>query len=551
MSSRVRFIVDVAGVKKPIKINKDETNMQQLKEKIITKFKNITFDREFNVMTILFNEECEIDDDDIEDLENGAKLFIKFKSNENILTSPDGGLKNEIEKQFVAKTDNNDDNKEIEDESDDGQQEVQVNQHDLREKAFGCSIQDKDIISCIGKIRSTFITSDNSTKTSVGTGTVYKFVDSYAYIITCAHNLRYTEYYECNDCKQKNKRRICSNCSKKNTTAHILNAGKVYFQRRKLENGLLEREYKCDADIIYIQDDKYAEYPLPKSGYDIAILRFIDEDNYYLPICKNMLLVDAKLFHRIKGQLSYYIYGYPAIVGNIKRKEMWGAESINDIFKYEENEYDNGQSFLKQTEIDASKGTSGAAIFSIFNQYTLIFAIHTGGSIKNHYNVGTLLTETIDYLKIQTIQNETIKTKQELINETLKKITMKNKFYSPIQNRFIYRRAQHSDAFNPLNNIGIVWTQFKEFKKHLIKYQSNGFIIGHAPKYAYVLTVACAVTRNNIKPQKISFELLRNSHDALDLCYCVRKYVGSVWKTDGNIAVIKINDRNNLLAKVK
>eukprot|EP01084_Bolivina_argentea_P266334 451724_1 len=239
MSSRVRFIVDVAGVKKPIKINKDETNMQQLKEKIITKFKNITFDREFNVMTILFNEECEIDDDDIEDLENGAKLFIKFKSNENILTSPDGGLKNEIEKQFVAKTDNNDDNKEIEDESDDGQQEVQVNQHDLREKAFGCSIKHKNIIACIGKIRSTYITNNGTSKTSNGTGTVYKVVDGYAYVITCAHNLRLTEYYKCNECNQRNTRRKCSNinCKSLNSAAHILKAGKVYFQRRQLENG--------------------------------------------------------------------------------------------------------------------------------------------------------------------------------------------------------------------------------------------------------------------------------------------------------------------------
>eukprot|EP01084_Bolivina_argentea_P318412 552184_1 len=340
---------------------------------------------------------------------------------------PDNVSNNEITSQSVAENDNKsttvDENKEIIYDSDDGQQEVQVNQHDLREKAFGCSIKDTDIISCIGKIRSTFITSDNSTKTCVGTGTVYKFIDSYAYIITCAHNLRFTEYWKCNQCKQKNEKRKCLQCNTNNTTAHVIKAGKVYFQRRKLQNGNVQHEYKCDSEIVYIQDDKYCQLPLAKSGYDIAIIKFKDESNYYKSICQNILLVDGRVYHSIRDKLdSYYIYGYPARVvknpvtdENKPREEMWGAESIKDTFKCELNEYNNGQWFLKQSEIDASSGMSGSAIFSIYPKYTLIFGIHTGGSLRFKYNVGTLLDDKVPDLKVHAAKYDTIKTVNDLI----------------------------------------------------------------------------------------------------------------------------------------
>eukprot|EP01084_Bolivina_argentea_P174922 302963_1 len=169
------------------------------------------------------------------------------------------------------------------DDFDDGDQEVQVNADDLREKAVGCSIKNQNIIVCIGKIRTTYIASDGTSKNTNGTGTVYKVIDGFAYVITCAHNLRLTEYWQCNECNQRNKRRKCSNinCKSLNSTAHILKAGKVYFQRRKLENGDKEQEYKFDKDAVYINDNKYSELPLAKSGYDIAILKFKDLNDYY------------------------------------------------------------------------------------------------------------------------------------------------------------------------------------------------------------------------------------------------------------------------------
>eukprot|EP01084_Bolivina_argentea_P112922 201360_1 len=351
MSSRTCLIVDVNGNKKQIKINKNEINLHQLKQEIINKFKKITFDRDFDITTTRFAEEIEIDDDDIEDFENGSKLMVKFSStstntpwscikctfiNKNStnyceMCNTNQSTKNIIDNETVQlkfKQQFIENKLDIEDDSDD-EQEVQVNANDLREKAIGCSIQNENIIACIGKIRATYITGNNS-KSTVGTGTVYKVVNQYAYVITCAHNFRLNEYFQCNQCNQRNKTRKCQQCNTTNSTAHVLDAAKIYFQRRKLDNGNVEQEYKCDGDIVYIDDDKYKQVPLPKCGYDIAIIRFKDTDNYYKRICENVLLVNGKMFHHVRQKHAYYIYGYPVIVlknpftdSNRQREEMW------------------------------------------------------------------------------------------------------------------------------------------------------------------------------------------------------------------------------------
>eukprot|EP01084_Bolivina_argentea_P060287 110155_1 len=77
MSTRISLIVEVSAIKKKVKIDKYETNLQQLKHKIIAKFQNITFDRQFNIID---DDECVIDDDDIEDFENKTKLYVQFLS---------------------------------------------------------------------------------------------------------------------------------------------------------------------------------------------------------------------------------------------------------------------------------------------------------------------------------------------------------------------------------------------------------------------------------------------------------------------------------------
>eukprot|EP01084_Bolivina_argentea_P266330 451719_1 len=187
MSTLTLLIIEINGRRKQIRINKNDTNLKQLKQKIINKFqKEVTFDEEFVIMTQSYNEEIEIDDEDIEEFQDGRKLFIKFMT----------AFKNNIRKKSDENVINLDDNKQVFDEFDDlddGEQEVQVNKTDLRQKASGCSIKDKDILKCIGKIRSTYIGSDGNPQSSVGSGTVYKVIDSYAYVITCAHNLRLNE----------------------------------------------------------------------------------------------------------------------------------------------------------------------------------------------------------------------------------------------------------------------------------------------------------------------------------------------------------------------
>eukprot|EP01084_Bolivina_argentea_P266331 451720_1 len=542
------LIVEVNGIHKQIRINKQEISLNQLKQKIIKRFPNVTFEKQFKIMTTYSNIDCHIDAEDIKHFEDGAKLFLASTTNNN----------EDNKSQFI-------DIKEEYDDSD-GEQEAQVNQDDLREKAFGCSIQNQNIISCIGRIKATYIKSNNSSESRGGTGTVYKVVDSYAYVITCAHNIRLTEYFQCNQCNQRNHKRICPQCKVPNSTANILKAGKVYFQRRKLENGVGEKEYKCDSEIVYIDDDKYTQYPFAKGGYDIAIIKFKDVDNYYKNICENILLVDGKLFQRVRDKHAYYIFGYPQTViknpftDKYKQREaMWGAESISDVFEYEFNDYNNGQSFLKQREIDASSGTSGAAIFSIYGKYILIFGIHTGGSKTFKYNVGTIMDDKIDYLKIHTAPNSKIKTVKHLINDTLEKIK-KEPFYLLLQKRFVYRRAQlrdfSFDEESQIYNIGMIYSDFGGFKRHFIRYRSTGFIIGHSPKYAYVLTTVSAVINkdNKTKAQRMSFQLFKNTLNGMKRCDSVAEYSAESWKihpTEGNIAVIKINDRNNLLAKVK
>eukprot|EP01084_Bolivina_argentea_P060288 110156_1 len=183
MSSQICLIVKVSTIKKKVKINRDGTNLQQLKQKIISKFQNITFDRQFDIID---DDECVIDDDDIEDFENKAKLYVTFTSTseKKHTSTPYGNVATSswtcIRCTFINKSsvnqcemcqtmrendkplpkeylqselkDNNDEIKEDFDDFDDGDQEVQVNADDLREKAVGCSIKNQNIIACIGKV---------------------------------------------------------------------------------------------------------------------------------------------------------------------------------------------------------------------------------------------------------------------------------------------------------------------------------------------------------------------------------------------------------------
>eukprot|EP01084_Bolivina_argentea_P006635 12583_1 len=326
----------------------------------------------------------------------------------------------------------------------------QVNETDLRQKASDCSIKDEDILNCIGKITSHF---RNKSQLNA-TGTVFKVVDSYAYVITAAQSLRLTEY-KCNKCqctmRGKKQRSSCRSCSSKDFTINVVKANKIYFQRRKLDNGALEHEYSCDVNAVYIDDTEYCKHPYCKSGSDIAVFKFKDFDNYYSSLCKNILLVDGKLFHSVKDKNDpYFMYGYPDKLGNTYDKPMRGGQSTNNIFECKLNT-NNGKRFLQQNEIDTSDAVAGSAIFSIHNQCFLIFAVHSGGSKSCKYNVGTLVPSKIDH--------STIKTEKDLANIKHRKVEMQKNLPGGVISSYIsdkFQRFDQSEGSYTLNILEMI-----------------------------------------------------------------------------------------------
>eukprot|EP01084_Bolivina_argentea_P249444 417575_1 len=426
----ITLIVSVKGFNnKRIKINKDKTGLNALKQEIVKKFKDVN--EPFDILTKENDDESEweIDEDDIVDLTNKQKLSVQFKRNTVTPYSTHGNTHQStfqwichkctfINNQPVTHCEmcltkrllnNKNDCVSNDDyyDTDDAEQEVQVNQYDRRRKAATSSIKNLNIIACIGQIRSTFMDENNHSSETFGTGTVYKVVDGFSYIITCAHNLRRRLHYFCNNCQKTHKKSKCTICKQNktpfNSTAKILKAIKYFFIRKNLTTGQVENEYKCDKDIVYIDDVNYGTFPFATGGYDIAIIRFQD-DGYYKNKCSNIRLINTKLYHAISNKPTpeYYIYGYPdqVKINNISTtvKEMYGAESIKDEFIIKQNSHK--RFFIKQTEIDASCGQSGAAIFSTHNDYIVIIGIHTGGQTfqGQTYNAGNLLDEKIDYL---------------------------------------------------------------------------------------------------------------------------------------------------------
>eukprot|EP01084_Bolivina_argentea_P058989 107682_1 len=311
--------------------------------------------------------------------------------------------------------------------SDDAYQEAIVNDKDERKEAYKFKIENTNIRYCIGKLICKFMDTNNIKITERGTATVFKVINGYAYIITCAHNLR-KNIYTCTKCNKRNNSQKCSTCgSKEFSKIHILKANKIYFERRDIKSAEFAETYNCDMNDIDLNDISYERFPFPTAGYDIAVLKFKD-DGYYKEKCKNIILVDGKLFHNIKNKaIPYYIFGFPGYINDKENHQLWGGESIKDEFickRYKQQRF-----FLKQHEIDTSVGTSGAAIFAVVKGpgnvfYTIIFAVHTGGIYKK-YNAGTLVDKNIDYLKVINANPTRIKSVDELIGDSIERM---NKF---------------------------------------------------------------------------------------------------------------------------
>eukprot|EP01084_Bolivina_argentea_P178194 308034_1 len=186
-------------------------------------------------------------------------------------------------------------------------EEVIVNTNgDCRKLVYESIIANESIIKCIGQLVMIYKYDDKKRDYKVtikGTGTVYH-VDKHknAYIITCAHNIRH-KIKECGGCgkwmEMKSNQCIRSTCYSNNFNEIIIKANGIQFNRRNVENdhwikqdgkekkieyGFMEKGYK--AKCFYINDDKYNQYTSTKDGFDIALLSFIDSDNYYAKYCK-------------------------------------------------------------------------------------------------------------------------------------------------------------------------------------------------------------------------------------------------------------------------
>eukprot|EP01084_Bolivina_argentea_P272451 463890_1 len=327
----------------------------------------------------------------------------------------------------------------IDSDIDDAVQEVLVHEKDLREEAYTFShvTDNSNILQCIGQLHCKFMYDSGMRETRGGTGTVFKICNGYGYILTAAHTLRVIEYWECTNCQpQKNKTRKCPQCLAKDTSkAHIIPVGKIYFHRKELKNGEFEKQYDCT--IYRINDALYEKHPFAGAGYDFAILKFKD-DGYYAKLfankCKKMMLIDGLKFYNsmsFKKHNSYYIFGYPKCVRKndttIEPKNMWGDESINDGITTTKHKK-TGCFYLRQKEIDASSGTSGAAIFSIYKinnvHCTVIFGVHTGG-VGNEgkwkpgaYNIGVLLDERFSVYNIGVLLDEKFTSADHEIDKT-------------------------------------------------------------------------------------------------------------------------------------
>eukprot|EP01084_Bolivina_argentea_P137830 242743_1 len=286
----------------------------------------------------------------------------------------------------------------------DDQQEVMVHGTDLREPIHELgdqSFRKSSFIKCIGQLCMEYNYPQKDYKQKlVGTGTVIRtksngwFDPATAFVLTAAHTVRHNVWNCCNIYfdkvdSQGDKITNCIKCKKKldkNTDATVIDATSIVFKRRKTTTvgfGTMEKRYKCKIECL--DDIQYKQFPYPKSGYDWAILSFLDDENYYWKNCTNIQLGSNSKFE----YKQFMIVGYPAE----KTNEMWGYIMNQDeqTVKCEVNNK-TGNRYVMHKEVDASAGQSGAAIATQINGKTIIWGIHVGGNKKGKYNVGTMIT---------------------------------------------------------------------------------------------------------------------------------------------------------------
>eukprot|EP01084_Bolivina_argentea_P153823 268191_1 len=251
---------------------------------------------------------------------------------------------------------------------------------------------------CVGQLYVEFnYPQKNYTLSIAGTATVFTSKrnsnsSTTVFVLSAAHIVRRNVWQCCGQYVENAN--DCSKCDEKKDYV-MINATNIQFKRKVTDAsgvGYIEDRYACKVE--YLDEYNYKAFPYPKSGFDWALLSFVDEKNYYWNNCVNIELatIDTKQTPKYK---QFMVLGYPGD----KSKQMWGYKMDRDsvTMKYETSTKTKNI-YLKHREVDTTQGQSGAAIASQVKDKMVIWGIHVGGNDKdkyNKYNIGTLLNKDI------------------------------------------------------------------------------------------------------------------------------------------------------------
>eukprot|EP01084_Bolivina_argentea_P054536 99995_1 len=172
-------------------------------------------------------------------------------------------------------------------------QEVIVNEHDLRIKATKSDDKNESIMQCIGHLESHYIYDAHGgyRKSTAGTATVFHVATKgETFAVSCAHNVR-TLVWECNNCNKYMENKIeHDECDTTYMKQKLIKANDIKFVKRCIVNkyekkmddskneiieyGDVEQVYECDCDNIFINEKMYSLYPTASSGYDLCVIKF-------------------------------------------------------------------------------------------------------------------------------------------------------------------------------------------------------------------------------------------------------------------------------------
>eukprot|EP01084_Bolivina_argentea_P288198 494631_1 len=305
-------------------------------------------------------------------------------------------------------------------------QEVIVNDKDLRIKVLKSNDKGESVMECIGNLISKYIYDTNGYRqTTAGTATVFHVGSKgETYAVTCAHNVRRL-IYKCFDCgKYMEEKKQHGKCNINHLKTQIIKANNITFEKRcivrkklqplnngateVIEYGDIENVYEIDIENIFINEKMYSLYPSGSSGYDLCIVKFINNTNDYKNLVKNIRIANGK---KTILEMGYFeIWGFPGD----KLKKVNGQNEQDGLYGMKSHKNGNYsfpihkktlKIYFRQNIIDAYSGQSGSSIWVKKKEKYLmgwaekdiivLCGVHTGGNVKYKHNVGVLFDDFI------------------------------------------------------------------------------------------------------------------------------------------------------------